>query len=77
MIMEFEHWANLYCQQETVINGRHVWLYLVSTSIGNICIVDYEGKTDPMITRKVFTEDYDKAERYFQTICMKKVKGVL
>ena len=73
----FEHWANLFCQRENVINGRHVWLFLISSSIGNIAIVDYEGKGDPAITRKLFAEDYEKAERYFETVCTKKVKGVL
>lgn len=75
--MEFDHWANLYCQRENVINGRHVWLFLVSSSIGNIVIVDYEEKNDPKIIRKLFDENYDKAERYFETVCMKKLKGVL
>ena len=75
--MDFEHWAKLYCQRENVINGRHIWFYLISSSIGNIAVVDYEGKDDPAITRKLFCEDYDKAERYFETICTKKIKGVL
>lgn len=75
--MDFEHWAKLYCQRENVINGRHIWFYLISSSIGNIAVVDYEGKDDPAITRKLFCEDYEKAERYFETICTKKIKGVL
>lgn len=75
--MGFEHWANLYCQRENVINGRHVWLFLISTSIGNIAVVDYEGKDDPAITRKLFCESYEKAERYFESVCTKKVRGVL
>ena len=75
--MNFEHWANLYCQRENIISGRHVWMFLLSSSIGNIFIVDYEGKADPAITRKVFCDDIEKATRYFETICAKKIKGIL
>lgn len=70
-------WAELYCQRENTINGRHVWLYLLHTAIGNITIVDYEGNDDPAITRKIFDENYAKADKHFDSVCMKKIKGVL
>jgi len=73
----YEHWANLYCQRKCVIDGRHVWLYLIQSSIGNIAVVDYEGKSDPSITRKLFCDNYEKAERYFERICAQKAKGVI
>lgn len=68
------HWANLFEQERSVINGRGIWLYLVSTSIGNIAIVDYEQQGKE-IARKVFCEDYDKAERYYTAICKKILDG--
>lgn len=70
-----QNWANLYCQRENVINGRHAWLWLIQTSIGNFAVVQYEHAGDPYIVEKIFREDYDKAEAYFETICKKMVSG--
>lgn len=67
-------WANLYCQNNAVINNRKIWLFLINSSIGNIAIVDYE-QHDLEIKRKVFTENYDSAENYFETVCKKILSG--
>ena len=66
-----------YTQKENVINGRHVWLYLIAAPIGHIIVVDYEEAADPKIVRKLFDENYEAAEKYFNTICRKKLAGLL
>ena len=38
-----EHNAKLYTQNESKINGRGVWLYLIDTPIGQIHVVEYEN----------------------------------
>lgn len=72
----FEHWAQLHEQRHNKIGNRNVWLYLISTSIGNIAVVDYE-KPFFGIKRKLFEEQYDKAEAYFETVSAKIVRGKL
>ena len=72
----FEHWAQLYEQRHNKIGNRNVWLYLISTSIGNIAVVDYE-EPGLEIKRKLFVEQYDKAEAYFETVSAKIVRGKL
>lgn len=69
--------ATVYTQAENVINGRHVWLYLISSPIGNVAVVDYEEAGDPKIVRKIFDERYDKAEAYFDSVCRKIIGGKL
>lgn len=67
-------WAELHLQRENIIDGRRIQFYLISTSIGNIAVVDYEAPTKE-ITRKLFQESYDKAEAYFESVCKKIVSG--
>ena len=74
--MNNELWANLYKQKEMTINGRAAWLWLISTAIGNIAIVQYE-KPSKEIVGKLFSEHYEQAEAYFETICKKMVSGKL
>ena len=73
---KFEHWARLYEQRHNKIEQRNVWLYLISTSIGNIAVVDYEQPTQE-IKRKMLEESYDKAERYFESVSAKIARGKL
>lgn len=63
-----ELWANLYCQKQAEINGRHVWLYLVASSVGNIALLQHEDR-ELMIYTKLYFDDYDKAERDFVKAC--------
>lgn len=62
--------AAVYTQRESTIYGRKIWLYLISSPIGNIAVVDYEqpGKE---IVRKLFGDSYDKAENYYCKVCRK------
>lgn len=64
--------ARVYTQKTATICGRDVNFYLISSSIGNIAIVDYE-QSNLEIKRKVFATDgsYDKAEAYFTRVCKK------
>ena len=67
--------CGFYTQEENIINGRKIWLYLITCPIGNIFIVDYENR-DMTITRKIFDGDLDKAERYFEKICLDKLNSL-
>ena len=69
--------ATVFTQKENTINGYHVWLYLVSTPIGHIIVVDYEVAGEKNIVRKLFDENYEKAEAYFDSVCRKKLAGKL
>lgn len=69
--------ATVFTQKENSINGRKVWLYLISTPIGHIVVVDYEVAGEKNIIRKLFSEDYEKAERYFDTVCHRILSGKL
>lgn len=69
--------AGCYTQRENTINGRKIWLYLISSPIGNIAVVDYEIARELTIVRKLFSEDYEKAERYFDNICRRIISGKL
>ena len=68
--------AKIYTQNENTINGRKVCLYLITTPIGNIAVVDYE-QTDLTIARTLFDNDYDKAEKFFIYTCKKSLDGKL
>jgi hypothetical protein len=66
--------ATVYTQRENTISGRKVWLYLISSPIGNIVVVDYEQPTKEIV-RKMFDENYEQAEKYFDNICKKIIGG--
>lgn len=70
-------WAALYEQRSCVINGRHVWLYLIQSAIGNIAVVDYEVAGEMNIKRKLFEEHYDDAEKYFESVSRRMLAGKL
>lgn len=67
-MMTEETWASLTLQQQAVINGRHVFLYLVSSGIGNIFVLQHEDKGLLLYT-KLYFNDLDKAERDFSKTC--------
>lgn len=71
-----ENWSNFYRQMHSQINGRNVWFYLVATPIGDIQIVQYEEK-EQYITTFLFYNDYEKAEKKYQSICSRIVSGKL
>lgn len=69
--------ATVFTQKENTINDRKVWLYLISAPIGHIIVVDYEVAGEKNIVRKLFSEDYEKAERYFDSVCRRIIGGKL
>ena len=72
--MNEELWAKMYEQKHAVINGRNVWHYLISTAIGNIHVVEFELEGKEII-RKLFDEDNEKAQKYFDYTCKKIIDG--
>lgn len=66
--------ARMYLQNTATINGRRVWLYLVDTDAGQINIVQYEKVGLEIVTELIFN-DWDKAERKFNTICKRMLDG--
>lgn len=67
--------STTYTQEEMALqNGRHAWLYLVSTPINDIQVVQYEEPGFEIKTR-LFYSDYDKALAYYKRICKKMVDG--
>lgn len=68
--------AKFYTQKESRINGRGVWLYLIDCPIGYIYIVEYEDRRLGL-NRFIFGADLDKAERKYDAICTKILKGAL
>ena len=75
--MNEELWANLYCQKQAEINGRHVWLYLVACSIGNIALLQHEDIGLAIHTKLYYDGDYDKIERDFVKTCKLILDGKL
>ena len=63
-----------YTQEHCTIYGRNVWHYLASLPIGQIHIVEYEG-SDYAIHRTIIDESNQKAEKLFNRICRKMLKG--
>ena len=68
--------AKVYTQEHCTIYGRGVWHYLIDTFIGHIHVVEYEDK-QMALQRFLINADNDKAEKKFQQICAKMLKGVL
>ena len=67
--------ASVYTQDEMILqNGRHAWLYLINSPIGNIWVIDYEEPTME-IKRRIIDGDIDKAQNYFRNICKKMIDG--
>lgn len=67
---EYKMDARMFTQNTAKINGRRVNHYLVDTDIGQINIVQYEKPTMEIVTEIIFN-DWDKAEKKFNTICKK------
>ena len=67
-------WANMYEQKKATINGRNIWMYLISTAIGNLFVVEFEMECKELV-RKIFDEDLEKADKYFKTACKMMIDG--
>lgn len=60
--------------EHATIYGHGVWHYLISTTIGDIHVVEYEGKGMSLET-KLILADKSKAEKMFKDICRKMLDG--
>lgn len=69
-----EHNCKMYTQNESIINGRGIWHYLISTPIGNFNIISYE-KPSKEIERKIFDERHDDACKYYNKIAKAMLEG--
>ena len=67
-------WANMYEQKKATIDGRNIWMYLISTAIGNLFVVEFETQGKELV-RKIFDDDLADAERYFNYTCKKILDG--
>ena len=69
--------ANIYTQHIATINGRNVAHYLVATSVGHINVIQYEKAKPyyPELETILIYEDYEKAEKKFNSICKQMLDG--
>jgi hypothetical protein len=72
--MDNELWAKLYEQKHADINGYGVWLYLISSSIENFYIVQWEAVGHDL-REKIFRYNPDGAEKLFAKKCSDLIKG--
>lgn len=68
--------CKLYTQNESKINGRGVWHYLIDTPIGQIHVVAYENPQKEII-RFLFDSNLEKATAKYNAICKNIVAGKL
>lgn len=61
------YWSDFRKLGESIIDGRHIWIWECQTSIGEIQIVQYEEKEE-YITTFTFYNNSDKAYRKYDAI---------
>ncbi len=71
-----EYNAKLYTQNETKINERGVWHYLIDAPIGQIHVVEYENPQKELI-RFLIDNNLEKATLKYNSICKKILAGKL
>ena len=71
-----EYKGKLYTLNESKINGRGVWHYLIDTPIGEIHVVAYENPQKELI-RFLFDSNLEKATAKYNDICINIVSGKL
>ena len=59
--------TGFFTQNESKVNGRGVWHYMITTPIGNFSIVEYE-QIGGELKRFMFDGWYEKAERKYTQI---------
>lgn len=69
-----ELWVNINLQNHSMVNGRNVWHFLISSSIGNFAIVDYE-QSNKKVKRFIFNEDYEASEKKYESLIIGIIKG--
>ena len=58
-----EYDSKLYTQKESIINGHHVWHYLISTPIGDYHVIQYE-ELDMTISEKIVRTNTEAEQIY-------------
>ena len=71
-----EYNTKLYTQNETKINERGVWHYLIDAPIGQIHVVEYENPQKELI-RFLIDNNLEKATLKYNSICKKILAGKL
>lgn len=66
--------TKFYQQNHSIINGRNVWHYLITTPVGDYHLIHYEQQ-DMAIKEFIIPNSNDKAEKKFDQICIQMVKG--
>ena len=69
-----ENNAKMYQQEHAEIYGHGVWHYLIDCPIGQIHVVEYEGKGMEIVS-KLFMNDNHAAEKMFQRYCKDLLAG--
>jgi hypothetical protein len=72
--VNMEYNAKLYTQNESKINGRGVWHYLIDTPIGQIHVVEYENPQKELI-RFLIDSNLEKATAKYNAICKNIIAG--
>lgn len=63
-----------YLQEHATIYGHQIFHYLIASTIGNIHIVQYEGK-GMELHETIVMNDYSRAEKLFKRYCRDMVDG--
>ena len=66
--------ARMFTQNIATINGRNIGLYLIDTDLGQISLIQYE-MPDRCLKTELIYNDWDKAEKRFNTICKQMLDG--
>jgi len=74
--VNMEYNTKLYTQNETKINERGVWHYLIDAPIGQIHVVEYENPQKELI-RFLIDNNLEKATLKYNSICKKILAGKL
>ena len=66
--------AQVVLTRDAMIDGRHVWLYVVSSPLAPIVFVEYEMPSHEIV-RRFFDANIEKAEAFFSRVCSKICAG--
>ena len=66
--------ARMFTQNIATINGRNIGQYLIDTDLGQISLIQYE-MPDRRLKTELIYNDWDKAEKRFNTICKQMLDG--
>ena len=69
-----EYNAKVYTQNESKINGRGVWHYLIDMPVGQIHIIEYENPQKELV-RHLIDGDLEKATAKYNAVCRNLLAG--